>query len=156
MQQIQDFNIRYLKDKDYPYIVEIASKLVNSVLPGKAFNEDKIRQMFDHALLNEKFAGIVLVNSEDSPKGFILGSIDEFYFDDTKAAVCLTIWVEPDCRGHSLDMIRAFEAWAKFKKADKVVLSSFTTLSPKNFTKVLTRFEYTPQETVYWKDIKWE
>lgn len=153
MHRTQDFNIRYLKPKDYSYIVEISRKLVDTVLSGKPFNESKIRQMFDNALENEKFAGIVLVNSDDIAKGFILGSIDEPYFHDMKIAVCLTIWVDPEARAHSLDMIRAFEAWAKYKNAEKVVLSAFTGLSPSNFNKVLSRFNYKPQETVHWKDI---
>lgn len=153
MHRTQDFNIRYVKEKDYPYVVEASKRVIETVLPGKPFNENKIKDLFTLSQLNQTHAGIILADPEDNPKGFILAGIDEFYFHDTKVAICLSIWVEPECRGHGLDMIRAFEKWAKYKKAERVILSAFTNLSPKNFSKVLTRYKYKPQELVYWKGI---
>lgn len=152
-QQTQDFNIRYVQEKDYPYILQASEKIVEIVLPGTEFDEEKIKNIFSVALLNQTHAGIILADSEDKPRGFILVAVDELYFHPTLVAVCLSIWVEPECRGHSLDMLRALETWARYKKAEKVVLSSFINLSPKAFNKVLSRFNYKPQELVHWKDL---
>lgn len=153
MPQTQGFKIRYVKEKDYSYIVKASKKVINTILPNKPFNEDKIKNLFVLSQSNETHTGIILVDPEDNPKGFIFAAIDELYFHETTLAICLSIWVEPDCRGHGLDMIRAFEKWAKYKKVEKVILSNFTNLSPKNFNKVLTRLKYKPQELVYWKGI---
>lgn len=153
MHRTQDFNIRYVKEKDLHYVLETSKKIVESVLPNSPFNEDKIKTIFEAALLNITHSGIVLVDSEDQAKGFILVAVDDLYFHPTSVAVCLSIWVDPDCRAHSLDMIKALEKWAEYKKADKVVLSSFLNLSPKNFNKVLSRLGYKPQELVHWKDL---
>jgi len=149
----QDFNIRYVKDRDYPYIVAASKKLVETVIPGKPFQEDKIKDIFDVALANDTYSGIILVDPEDNPRGFILAVIDELYFHHTKVAVCLTIWIDPDCRNHSLDMLKALESWAEYKKAEMITLSSFSNLSPKSFDKVLSRLKYTPQEVVHWKEV---
>lgn len=153
MQQTQDFNIRYLKEKDYPYVVEATRKIVDLVLPGEPFEEEKIRAIFEQALTNETHAGIVLVDPDDTAKGFILVSLEELYFHPTNVAICLSIWVEPSCRAHSMDMLRALQAWAKYKKASFVTLSSFTNLSPDNLNKVLSYFKYKPKEVVYWKEL---
>lgn len=153
MPQTQDFSIRYLKEKDYLYVVEATQKIIEIVLPGKPFEEDKVQAIFEQALLNDTHAGIILVDSEDNAKGFILVGVEELYFHSTKAAICLSIWIEPSCRMHSLDMIRALHKWAKYKKVNFVTLSSFTNLSPKKFNKVLSYFNYNPKELVYWKEI---
>lgn len=153
MQQTQDFNIRYLKEKDYSYIVEATRKIVDAVLPGKPFEEDKIKAIFEQALLNDTHATIVLVDPEDNAKGFILVGIEELYFHSTKAAICLSIWIDPSCRMHSLDMIRALHTWAKYKKVSFITISSFNNLSPDKFDKVLSYFKYKPKELVHWKEL---
>lgn len=153
MPQTQDFNIRYLKEKDYSYIVESTRKILENILPGKAFEEEKVSFVFQLALLNESHTAIVLVDNEDNAKGFVLLGIEELYFHSTKVAICLSIWIDPSCRGHSLDMMRAVHTWAKFKKADFSIMSSFTNLSPEKFDRVLSYFKYKSKELVYWKEI---
>jgi hypothetical protein len=151
--RIQDFNIRYIQEKDYPYILESTRKIVSIILPNKPFDEDKIEAIFQQALLNDTHTTLVLVDSEDNAKGFVLVGLDELYFHSTKVAICLAIWVELSCRAHSLDMIRAVHSWAKFKKAEAVTLSSFNNLSPARMDKVLTYLKYEAKEIVYWKDL---
>lgn len=151
MQQTQDFKIRYVHPKDrgelVPRIKKVISKFTTEI------DEDRINTLIDKALENKNFAGIVLVNPEDQPKGYIFCTLSELYFTPVSVALCLSIWVDEDCRRHSLDMLKAFEAWAKYKQADKVMFSTFEDVSPKGLDRVFTRFGYKVQEVQYWKDV---
>ena len=151
--QTQDFNIRYVQEKDYPYVFEMIKRVITKAFPNKEINEDKINNLFDKALDNDEFTGIILVDSEDIPKGYILGLTYELYFDPEKVATCLSIWVEEDCRGHSLDMVRAFQAWAKYKGATTAIMSEYEGLSPKGLKKMFSMFDFKLKENQYWKEL---
>ena len=153
MQETQDFKIRYTQEKDFPFILQMVNKVVSHLFPDKPPNPLKIRELFDKGLENEDFTCIVLVDPEDTPKGYVFACITELYFYPRTIGTCLSIWVEEDCRAHSLDMLRAFDKWGKYKGFDTLVLSEFENLSPKGSGKVLSRLGFKLKEKQYWKDL---
>lgn len=152
MQATQGTEIRYTREEDYPQIVTLTKGLVEKILPDQEFEEDKIRRTFDLALENDKFTGIVLV-SDGQVKGFIFGFLTEQYFHSTLIAYCMAIYVEEDSRKYGLEMIRAFEAWGKYKNAHTLCISSFTNLSPKNISTLYKKLGYEAKEVIHWKEV---
>lgn len=152
-QRIQDFKIRYARETDFTSVFNMVSKVIPKLYPTQPVSEEKIQDLFDKGLDNEVFTCIVLVDTEDKPRGYVFACINELYFHPIQVATCLSIWVDEDCRGHSLDMIRAFERWAAWRGANSLVLSEFDNLTPKNTGKILSWFGYTLKEKQYWKDI---
>jgi len=152
VQQIQDTDIRYVKEEDYPEIVELTRLLVQIVLPEEIFEEDKIKKLFDSALENKDFTGIVLSIS-GVIKGFIFGFLSEHYFHSKNVAYCMAIYVSEDSRKYGLEMLRSFEAWGKYKQAKTLCISSFNNLSPDTLKTVYKRLGYTEKEIIYWKEV---
>lgn len=152
MQPIQDIDIRYIKEEDYPEILELTKKLVKIVLPDELFEEDKIRHTFNSALENDKFTGIVLT-VDGEIKGFIFGFITEQYFHSKVIAYCMAIYVTEDSRKYGLEMVKSFETWGRYKKAKTLCISSFTNISPKNISTLYKRLGYETKEVVHWKEI---
>ena len=152
MQATQDINIRYIKEEDYPKILELTKVLVKIILPDETFEEDKIRKTIDSALLNDKFTGIVLT-VDNEIKGFIFGFVTEQYFHSMLIAYCTAIYVTEDSRKYGLEMIKSFDAWGRYKKAKTLCISSFTNLSPKNISTLYKRLGYAEKEIIYWKEI---
>ena len=152
MRVTQDISIRYIRLEDYPEVLELAKYPVKVVLPDKSFEEEKIEALFQTALNNELFAGIVLV-SDAEIKGFILGHVTEHYFHSTKLAYCMAIFVKEDSRKYGLEMLKAFESWGKYMKADTLCISTFHNLSPRYLNKLYKKLGYTEKEIVHWKEI---
>lgn len=152
MQATQDISIRYIKPEDYLEVLKLAKEPVKAVLPDKPFEEEKIEALFNTALINELFAGIVLVIDAEI-KGFILGHVTEHYFHSTKLAYCMAIFVKEESRKYGLEMLKAFESWGKYMKADTLCISTFHNLSPEYLNKVYKKLGYTEKEIVHWKEI---
>lgn len=152
MQVTPDINIRYIKEEDYPEILELTKVLVKIILPDQSFEEDKIRNTFNSALLNDKFTGIVLT-IDGEIKGFIFGFVTEQYFHSTLIAYCMAIYVTEDSRKYGLEMIKSFEAWGRYKKAKTLCISSFTNLSPKKISTLYKRLGYEEKEIIHWKEV---
>ena len=123
------------------------------IYPEDQVPEEKIKELFNKAIENDGHTGIILVNQEDKAKGYIFASLNELYFHKNNIAICLSIWVDEDCRGHSLDMVRALESWARYKGADHLLLSMFEGLTPKGADKIFNRFGFKLKEKQYWKDL---
>jgi hypothetical protein len=154
VQQTQDtkVSIRYLIKEDCPEILNLAKEPVQSVLPDKEYEEEKILKLCDAALINEDITGIVLI-VEGKLKGFILGILTEHYFHSSKMAYCMAIFVSQDSRKYGLEMVRAFEAWARYKKAESLHIATYTNLSPKSLGKLYQKLGYSVKEVIYQKEI---
>lgn len=153
MQRTQGFKIRYVKETDFPVILQMVKKVISKIYPEDEVSVEKIRDLFDKSLEQEAFTCIVLVDPEDTPKGYILSCISEVYFHTRKVATCLSIWVDEEHRAHSLDMLKAFRTWGKYKNADSLVISEFHNLSPKGTEKVFKILGFTLKEKQFWKDL---
>lgn len=151
MGQTQDISIRYIKEEDYQDILRLSKVPVQVAVPDKEFEEDRIEALFQEALKNDKATGIVLVVS-GAVRGYIFGYITPHYFHSSTIAYCMSIYVEDQYRKHGLDMLRAFEAWGKYMKADRLSISTFTNLSPSNLGRLYKKLGYSEKEVIYWKD----
>lgn len=154
MQQTQDTNvsIRYIKEEDYSEILELSKVLVSLVLPEERFEEDKISKLFNSALENKDFTGICLTIN-GSVKGFIFGFLAQHYFHSSTVAYCMAIYVSEDSRKYGLEMLKAFEAWGKYKEAKTLCISTFTNVSPVKLKSLYKRLGYTEKEMIYWKEV---
>lgn len=152
MPQIQDTEVRYLREEDILSILELAKEPVKAVFPGKVYEEDKIQKLCDAALLNDNITGIVLVIA-GSVKGFILGIITEHYFHSSKMAYCMAIFVKEEARKYGIEMLKAFESWGKYKKAETLHIGTYTNLSPEHLGRLYQRLGYQAQEVIYKKEV---
>ena len=152
MDQTQDISIRYLKAEDYEDIVRLSRIAVKATVTDREFEEDRIEALLKEALKNDKATGIsLLINGK--VRGYVFGYLTPYYFHSSVMAYCMSIYVEDEYRKYGKDMLKAFEAWGKYKKADVLSISTFTNLSPENLGKLYNRLGYTQKEVVYWKDI---
>jgi len=147
-----DVSIRYIKEEDYEDIVRLSRVPVKAAVPDKEFEEDRIEALFREALRNDKATGIVLVIC-GKVRGYIFGYLTPHYFHYSMMAYCMSIYVEEEYRKYGLEMLKAFEAWGKYKKADILSVSTFTNLSPNNLGKLYKRLGYSEKEVIYWKDL---
>jgi len=144
--------IRYCREEDYNKVLPLIKEVVSKALPDEEFEEDRIRNLFDNALTDEDYTGIILlINNEIC--GYILGYVTEHYFHSKKIAYCMSIYVKEEHRKYGLEMLRSFEAWGKYRGADTLSISYFKGLSPESLKKVLTKMKYEEQEIAYWKEV---
>lgn len=144
--------IRYCQEEDYEELIPLIKEAVRLALPNEEFEEDKIRDLFKNALINEEYTGIVLI-IDDRVCGYVFGLLTDQYFHSKKIAYCLSIYVLEEYRRYGLEMMRSFEAWGKYKGAKTLSISAFKGLSPEKLNKVLNRMGYTEQEIAYWKEV---
>lgn len=144
--------IRYCQPEDYDKVLPLIKETVLKALPGQQFEEDKIEILFEKALTDEDYTGIVLL-IDNEICGYILGYVTEHYFHSKKIAYCMSIYVREDKRAYGLEMLRSFEAWGKYRGADTLSISYFKGLSPESLKKVLTKMKYEEQEVAYWKEV---
>lgn len=152
MGQTPDISIRYIQERDIPEVLELTKIPVKIVLPTEVFEEDKIKALIKLALSNEEFTGIVLT-VENKVRGFILGYITEHYFHSRRIAYCMAIFVDPDHRKYGYEMVKAFEAWGKYRQAQTLSISTFTNLSPKSLGRLYEKIGYSKKEVIYWKEV---
>lgn len=145
-------DIRYCQPEDFEDILELARHSVSKVLPKEDYEEGKIETLFRLALKNEEYTCISLLIS-DKVVGYVFGFITEHYFHSKKIAYCMSIYVDEEYRQYGLEMLRAFEAWGKYKGAKTLSISTFTGLSPKSLGTVYKKLKYAEKEIAYWKEV---
>jgi GNAT superfamily N-acetyltransferase len=144
--------IRYCREEDYNKVLPLIKEVVSKALPDEEFEEDRIRNLFDNALTDEDYTGIILL-IDNEICGYILGYVTEHYFHSKKIAYCMSIYVKEEHRKYGLEMLRSFEAWGKYRGANTLSISYFKGLSPESLKKVLTKMKYEEQEIAYWKEV---
>lgn len=81
--------------------------------------------------------------------GILLGGVSKSLLGPFIQAYELVWWVDPDCRGNSLEMIRIYEDWAIEKGAKLIELKSLSKY--KDTEKIYKKIGYTPIETSWVK-----
>lgn len=150
VEQTPDIKIRYFKEEDLEDILRLSKTPV--LASAKSFQQDRIELLFREALKNDKATGISLVIS-GKIRGYVFGYLTQHFYHDTMIAYCMSIYVEKEYRKYGLDMLKAFEAWGKYRGAQILSVSTFTNLSPKNLGKLYQRLGYSEKEVVYWKEV---
>lgn len=70
--------------------------------------------------------GVVLLWDDGAPKGVLAGVIRQHPLFPVTVAAELIWWIEPEARGHAArPMLRAFEAWAESRGADRIEMACF-------------------------------
>lgn len=144
--------IRYCKPEDYTDFIRLTKKSVDKVLPDEEYEQDKLTDIFQQALSNEEFT-VICLEIDKTVQGYIIGYITEHYFHSKKIAYCMSIFVEEEYRGYGLEMLRAFEAWGKYKGAQTLSISTFNGLSPEKLGTVYKRLGFKEKEISYWKEV---
>lgn len=82
----------------------------------------------------------------------LCGMISPHYLTGELTAFKTAWYAIPEARGYGAHLLRAFEAWAKEKRARRIIVAGRhqRTLS------LLERLHYHPLETVYSKDLPWQ
>lgn len=144
--------IRYCKPEDYSDFIRLTKESVNKVLPDEEYEEEKLADIFEQSLEHKEFT-VVCLEIDGKVKGYIIGYITEHYFHSKKIAYCMSIFVEEEYRGYGLEMLRAFEAWGKYKGAQTLSISAFNGLSPEKLSTVYKRLGFKEKEISYWKEV---
>lgn len=144
--------IRYCKEEDYEDFIRLTKESVKKVLPDEEYEEEKLKDIFEQSFLNEEFT-VICLEVNGAVKGYIIGYITEHYFHTKKIAYCMSIFVEEGYRQYGLEMLRAFEAWGKYKGAKTLSISTFNNLSPEKLGTVYKRLGFKEKEISYWKEV---
>lgn len=152
--QTQDTNtsIRYIRETDYPDILRLSQTPILSATGQQTVEEDRVQALFLAALENRNSTGIILV-IDGVGRGYVFGHLTPHYYHSELMAYCMSVYVEPEYRRYGLDMIKAFEAWGKYKGAKILSLSTFKGLSPKGLDRLYQKLGYQEKEVIYWKEV---
>jgi GNAT superfamily N-acetyltransferase len=82
----------------------------------------------------------------------LCGMIAPHYLTAEKAAFKTAWYAIPEARGYGAHLLRAFEAWAKERGAQRLFVAG---RNARTLT-LLSRLNYEPLETVFSKDIPWQ
>lgn len=94
-----------------------------SVYKKLPYDDVKIRKLVAGALASDDcFVRVAYDGTQKKIIGFMLGYVSEYFFCTDKIAQDMALFVEPNARGQSagLQLIKAFEEWAKTKKVKEV------------------------------------
>jgi hypothetical protein len=100
--------------------------LQESRFNGLPFDEDKVRTHLMHMVKLPRsdhfFCGAF--NSDDKLTGYLVGSIESYFFCNQTVATSVFFFVDPNERGGfaALKLILAFRAWAKNRQASELYI----------------------------------
>ena len=102
------------------------------------------------ALMDSEF-GLVLI----ADGAMLTGVITDSLFNTSKFAQELFWWVDEDKRGTGVgrELLEAFEAWAGFNGAERVIMVALQELAPRKVGKIYREAGYVPLEHSYTKDL---
>lgn len=91
-------------------------------------------------------------------RGEVLGVFGAMVFPDANdgepVAMEMFWWVRKECRGPGLQLFRAFEDWARERRAARVIMVHQVSMMPEKFERVLPRWGYQRQEVHYSKELR--
>jgi GNAT superfamily N-acetyltransferase len=112
---------------------------------------DRERIVSTHEALMDSEHGLVLI----ADGGMLTGIIADSLFNTGKFAQELFWWVDEDKRGSGVgkELLEAFEAWAGFNGADRVIMVALQELTPRKVGKLYRAAGYVPLEHSYTKEL---
>ena len=137
--------IRPIEPNDLPKVIELGRGMhQESVYRNFDYSPEKFGRMLYHFVSNpEKFFAYV-GTANNKLTGVLLGSIGEHYFG-TDLIASDTLWyVSPQSRGSrvGLQLLRAFEKWAKDRSAAEVCMGVSSGLSAEKTGGMLQKLGY--------------
>jgi hypothetical protein len=118
--------VRPVITADLPAVMELARSNVNeSRFQGMPFDVAKVRRNLERMVLPRSdhfFCGAF--TSEGVLAGYMVGSIEQYFFCDYTVATSVFLFVDPQQRGGlaALKLILAFRAWARNRRASEMYI----------------------------------
>lgn len=138
--------LRVANISDLGLVLKMAKKFIDTTDFKDKVREKVLDELVIDTLRNP--GAVVLIHSD---KGMIAGQVVPFQFTAEPTAVELCWWVEPEHRNSKigLELLQAFEYWAKKKKCKTITMVSLT----EDLDKFYKKQGYTLIEHVYMKDV---
>jgi hypothetical protein len=116
------------------------------------FNQNKFATSFLAVVDNPNYFYLVAKKNEEAI-GFFIGAVIEPLFSTDIIASELFWWFEKEYRGNraAIQMLKAFEDWAKVKNATQINVSDLQNV--KNLDSLYNRLGYIRSEVTYRKNI---
>ena len=153
----QTMFLKILEQSDLERFIVLCKKFFdNSPYEDKSFSYEKVKDLAQQIIDSDKSESIViLLHDGEQAQGFIVGLTSETPFGTDKVAVELAWWVEPEYRGtrKSLELMKAYEAWARKVGCQIVQMGYIENSSPEKLAEIYNRNGYTLQEKGFWKVI---
>jgi GNAT superfamily N-acetyltransferase len=138
-------SIRLMEPKDLPAVIALGSQMhQESVYSKFDFDENKLGRLLYNHIINPKTLFAYVGSSKGALTGVFLGSIGEHYFG-TDLIASDTLWyVSPQSRGSrvGLQLLRAFENWAKERDAAEIYVGVSSGLSADKTGTMLQKLGY--------------
>ena len=118
-------SIRFAKIQDVPSLVEGASRMhALTRFKAQPFNAQKVAQAFTDLIEQGKgkYAFFVAEGGQGRIVGALIGVMEQQIFSDAWTASMMHYDVLPEARmgGHGVRLLRAFEQWARNRKAFEI------------------------------------
>ena len=145
--------------QDIPYIMRLAEMEFKMFETNTAFNRDLCEKYVYSVMSDDNALGIVIVDQEDRPFGYLSGAID--YIDLTMEPTAMTHhWFvnNPKAmygnRNYGLELLAAFEGWALTKNCKNVRIG--IRMEPgrrRAYDRTFKTMGYEPNTVFYCKEI---
>ena len=115
---------RFFEPNDLNWILKTTRDMFNESewKDELEYNTEKVTNYFFSALSNPNLFGIIGMDKEEKPIGFLTGMIMEYTFSDSKYTREMDLYVIPSKRGGvtGVQLMRKFIDWSKSKGAKEV------------------------------------
>lgn len=147
-------NIRMVQAGDLDALLEMGASFYSiGKLPGR-FEGSAFSSFWEGAVASGQ--GAILIGEDD--EGQVVGTLGALLYADPNngdiIAQELFWWVNEGHRGNgSLNLLKAYETWARGSGAKRIVVSAVHGLKEETLDKVYQRKGYRPIETNYVQDV---
>lgn len=149
--------LRIAKEHDLPIVAGLARKFFKNTQYGYLNMDDEaLENLVREFVTGDNRERVCLLwESNGKVTGCLAGQLVSVAFLNRKAAVECMWWVEPEQRGTSagVDLLEAFEFWAKLQGADFMQMMCMPDRIGKALDRFYKRRDYTLTELTYTKEI---
>lgn len=149
--------LRIAKDTDHDVVYELIRKFFSQTRYGhRDIDEEGAKATVTSFLQSDNREKICLLwEKMGIPVGIIAGQIHPLPFLGAKVAMECLWWVEPEERGSpaGVDLLDAFEYWAKLQGADFLQMMSMPDMTGKLLDRLYRKRGYDLTEIAYTKEL---
>lgn len=140
--------VRYLKASELPTLAEKAVRFTEASPSVKI-----VPELFEAYWQGLYSAGVGLIFVTDDLTG-ALGAMTMADPNDGELTAIEIFWfVEPESRGRGMDLMKAFEDWAKMIGCKRITIAHMMDSFPERLNKIYRRKGYLPLEIHYRKEL---
>lgn len=137
--------------------IDSLTEIANNFFASSDFLNDFDMKVFkkNWSFFIENDVGVIFISKDkdNKPTGAIGGCM---YPDPNNGELLATefFWfVNPECRGSGIKLLKVFEKWAKEKGCKKVIMVHLSDSMPEKVSNIYIRFGYRKAETHYIKEV---